>query len=248
MIWIETPTNPLLKIIDIAAISNAVKEYNPSIIIVVDNTFLSPYFQHPLELGATIVVHSISKYINGHSDVIGGVAITNSDEIYAKLKFLQNGMGAIQSPFDSFLVMRGIKTLHVRMEQHQKNAFAVARFLEAHEKVERVLYPGLQSHPQHEIAKKQQTGYGGMVTFFIKGGLESSRTFLENLKLFALAESLGGVESLAEHPAIMTHASIPLERRIKIGLTDNLIRLSVGIESEEDIIKDIKNALDQVSV
>eukprot|EP01095_Lingulamoeba_sp_RSL-Kostka_P005065 TRINITY_DN16428_c0_g1_i1.p1 TRINITY_DN16428_c0_g1~~TRINITY_DN16428_c0_g1_i1.p1 ORF type:complete len:417 (-),score=174.38 TRINITY_DN16428_c0_g1_i1:215-1384(-) len=246
MVWIETPTNPTLKISDIQALSDIAHAVNSEVIVVVDNTFLSPYFQRPLDFGADIVLHSVSKYINGHSDVIGGIVITNSDEINEKLRFLQNGMGAIQGVFSSFLAMRGLKTLHVRMKQHAINAQAVAEFLESHEKVERVIYPGLPSHPQYELAQKQQTGFGGMVTFFIKGGLDESRTFLENLKVFSLAESLGGVESLAEHPAIMTHASVPPELRKKLGISDTLIRLSVGIEETEDILEDISNALDQV--
>jgi len=246
MVWIETPTNPTLKISDIQVLSDIAHGINSDVIVVVDNTFLSPYFQRPLDFGADIVLHSVSKYINGHSDVIGGIVVTNSDEINEKLRFLQNGMGAIQGVFSSFLAMRGLKTLHVRMKQHAINAQAVAEFLESHEKVERVIYPGLPSHPQYELAQKQQTGFGGMVTFFIKGGLDESRTFLENLKVFALAESLGGVESLAEHPAIMTHASVPPELRKKLGISDTLIRLSVGIEETEDILEDIANALDQV--
>jgi len=216
-------------------------------ILVVDNTFLSPYFQNPLSLGADVVVHSVTKYMNGHSDVVGGILVTNSEDFYTKLKFLQNAIGAVPSPFDCFMVMRGIKTLHLRMQQHEKNAFAVARFLEASNKIERVAYPGLPSHPNHDIAAKQQKGFGGMVTFWLKGGMKQSRQFLENLELFALAESLGGVESLAEHPAIMTHASVPAEERAKLGIHDNLCRLSVGIEDIEDILHDLKTALDAVS-
>lgn len=246
IVWIETPTNPTLKIVDI---ENAAKiAHAKGAIVVVDNTFMTPYFQRPLNFGADIVVHSITKYINGHSDVVGGVAVTNNEQIYTKLKFLQNSIGAIPSPFDSFMVLRGIKTLHLRMREHEKNAILVANFLEKHEKIDRVAYPGLKSHPQHEIAKKQQSGFGGMITFWLKGGLDQSRQFLENLKLFACAESLGGVESLAEHPVIMTHASVPAEQRAKLGISDSLCRLSVGIEDSEDILNDLKRALDCVKL
>jgi len=246
LIWLETPTNPTLKIADIAKTAKIAHDHN--CILVVDNTFLSPYFQKPLLLGADIVVHSITKYINGHSDVVGGILVTNSEDLYTKLKFLQNGIGAIPSPFDCFLAMRGVKTLHIRMREHEKNAIRVAQFLESSDKVERVCYPGLRSHPQHELAKKQQSGFGGMITFWLKGGLTQSRQFLENLKIFACAESLGGVESLAEHPAIMTHASVPPEERIKLGISDSLIRLSVGIEDADDLLMDIKIALNAVTL
>jgi len=241
LVWIESPTNPMLVVIDIAAVAKIVHEHN--CILVVDNTFLSPYFQRPLNFGADLVLHSVSKYISGHNDVISGAVMLNNDDLYKKLRFLQNGLGAIPSPFDCYLSLRGLKTLKIRMEQHGRNAMAVAKFLEGHAKVEKVVYPGLPSHPQHEIAKKQQMGYGGMITFFLKGGIEESRHFLENLKIFVTAESLGGPESLAEHPAIMTHNSIPPAERIKIGIMDNLCRLSVGLEEEEDILQDLKNAL-----
>ena len=238
LVWLETPTNPTLKISDIAKVAAVCKQ--KGILLAVDNTFMTPYFQKPLDLGADIVVHSITKYINGHSDVVGGVVCTNNEELYTKFKFLQNGLGAILSPFDSYMALRGLKTLALRMEQHYKNAQTIAEFLEAHPNVEKVYYPGLPSHPQHEIAKKQATGHGGMITFFLKGGLEESRKFLEALKLFVLAESLGAVESLAEHPAIMTHASVPPETRAKLGISDSLIRLSVGIEEIEDLLNDLK--------
>ncbi|PRP88448.1 cystathionine gamma-lyase [Planoprotostelium fungivorum] len=242
LVWLETPTNPTLKVVDIRKTAEIAHAHGA--ILVVDNTFLSPYFQQPLLLGADIVVHSVTKYINGHSDVVGGVLATDSEDWYLRMKFAQNSLGAVPSPFDCFMVMRGIKTLHLRMQQHEKSAFAVARLLEASDKVEKVAYPGLPSHPNHEIAKSQQKGFGGMVTFWLKGGEQQSRQFLEALKLFALAESLGGVESLAEHPAIMTHASVPAEQRAKLGISDNLCRLSIGVEDVEDILDDLKRALD----
>ena len=208
----------------------------------VDNTFMSPYFQNPLDHGADIVLHSMTKFINGHSDVVGGALMFNSDEIRDKIFFYQNAIGPSQSPFDSWLVLRGLKTLAVRMKQHELNAMKIATFLEAHPKVERVIYPGLKSHPQHELAKKQMKGFSGMITFFLKGGISESRKFLENVKIFALAESLGGVESLVDHPAIMTHASIPKDVREGLGIFDNLIRLSVGIEDCDDLIRDLEAA------
>ena len=241
MIWLETPTNPLLKISDIKKICMMAKKYK--VMSVVDNTFMSPYFQRPIELGADIVVHSLTKYINGHSDVVGGAMMTNDKIFYQKVWTLQNSIGPSQSPFDSWLVLRGIKTLSIRMQAHEKNAKKIAIFLEAHSKVERVIYPGLKSHPQHNIAKKQMNGFGGMITFFIKGGIKESKRFLENTKLFALAESLGGVESLVDHPAIMTHASIPKKVREELGISDNLIRLSVGIEDCDDLIADLESSL-----
>jgi len=244
LIWLETPTNPTLKICDIRAIAD--RAHKSNILVLVDNTFMSPYFQRPLELGADIVLHSVTKFINGHSDVVMGVIATNSDDLNKRLRFLQNGMGAVPSPFDCFLAMRGLKTLHVRMREHEKNAMAIARFLEAHPKIEKVIYPGLPSHPQHEIAKKQMSGFGGMITIYLKGGLDESRIFMENLKLFALAESLGGVESLVDHPGIMTHASVPLEQRAKLGIKDNLIRFSCGIEDLNDLIADLTQALNHV--
>lgn len=240
LIWIESPTNPLLKISDIKRLTEAGKSVGA--LSCVDNTFMSPYFQKPLDLGADIAYHSMSKYLNGHSDVVAGAAMTNNSELYDKLKYYQNSIGPSQSPFDSWLVLRGVKTLAVRMQRHEENAIKIAKFLEGHTLVESVSYPGLESHPQHSLAKEQMSGFGGMITFFIKGGLENSRIFLENVKLFVLAESLGGVESLIEHPAIMTHASIPKVEREKIGLTDNLIRLSVGIEDIDDLIRDLEFA------
>lgn len=240
LVWLETPTNPTLKVTDVQRVAQICKEKD--ILLVVDNTFLTPFFQKPLDLGANLVIHSITKYINGHSDVVGGVIVTNSDELNTRLRFLQNGLGAILSPFDSYMAMRGLKTLSLRMTKHAENAQKVAEYLESHPKVKKVIYPGLKSHPQHEIAVKQTSGHGGMITFFLTGGLEESRVWLENLKLFAVAESLGAVESLAEHPAIMTHASVPPEMRAKLGIDDSLIRLSVGIEEIEDIIADLDRA------
>lgn len=241
VLWIETPTNPLLKITDIEAVCKIAKKYK--VMTFVDNTFMSPYFQNPLSLGADVVVHSMTKYINGHSDVIGGCMMTNDKDFYQRIFTLQNSIGPSQSPFDSWLVLRGVKTLSVRMEAHQKNAMKIAAWLERHPKVESVIYPGLKSHPQHKIAKKQMSGFGGMITFFIKGGLKASKRFLERVELFSLAESLGGVESLIEHPAIMTHASLPKKLREALGIDDNLIRLSVGIENVDDLISDLDNAL-----
>jgi len=244
LVWVETPTNPMLKIVDIAKVAKIAHDHK--CLLVVDNTFMSPFFQRPLSLGADIVVHSVSKYINGHTDVVQGVVVVNDEALNQKLRFLQNGLGAIPGPFDCFLAMRGLKTLAVRMKEHDKNAMAVAKYLEKHPKIEKVIYPGLPSHPQHEICKKQCTGFGGMITVLLKGGIEESKTFLENLKIFAVAESLGGVDSLAEHPAIMTHASVPLEDRQKLGILDNLCRLSIGIEDTEDIIQDLSKALDAI--
>ncbi|MBC7386494.1 MAG: cystathionine gamma-synthase [Cryobacterium sp.] len=241
LVWIETPTNPTLKLVDITAVSTAAKKHGA--LSVVDNTFMSSYFQQPLALGADVVMHSVTKYMNGHSDVVGGALITSNSELYDQLKFLQNAIGAVPAPMDCFLVMRGLKTLHVRMERHAQNAQKVAEYLEKHPKVERVIYPGLKSHPQHELAKKQMSGFGGMITFFTKGGLPEARGFLERVKLFTLAESLGGVESLIEHPAIMTHASIPPENRKALGIHDNLVRVSVGIEDLADLIADLDQAL-----
>ena len=244
LVWLETPTNPLLKISDIAAVSALAKKVNA--LVVVDNTFMSPFFQNPLDQGADIVLHSMTKFINGHSDVVGGAMMFNSDEIRQKLFFYQNAIGPCQSPFDSWLVLRGIKTLAVRMKAHEQNAIKISNYLENHAKVEKVVYPGLKSHPQYELAKKQMKGSGGMITFFLKGGIDESRRFLENVKLFALAESLGGVESLVDHPAIMTHASIPKEVREQLGIHDNLIRLSVGIEDCDDLIADLERAFSKV--
>ena len=245
MIWIETPTNPLLKIVDLKKIADIGKKYN--LITVCDNTFSSPYIQKPLDLGFDIVIHSATKYLNGHSDIIAGVVVVkDNQELIERIGFLQNAIGAILSPFDSFLILRGLKTLSIRMKAHSENAQKIANYLEEHPKVDKVIYPGLKSHPNYELAKKQMTLPGGMLTFFIKGGVEESRIFLESTVLFRLAESLGGVESLIEHPGIMTHASIPREQREAIGITDNLIRISVGIEDVEDLIEDLGNALDSI--
>lgn len=241
LIWLESPTNPTLKISDIASIASLAKATNT--LSVVDNTFMSPYFQNPVVLGADIAYHSLTKFINGHSDVVGGAIMTNNETIYNKLFTLQNSIGPCASPFDSWLVLRGIKTLGVRMQRHAENAQQVAEFLENHPRIEKVVYPGLTSHPQHELAATQMSGFGGMITFYLDGDIEAARTVLERVKLFALAESLGGVESLIEHPAIMTHASVPKEVRESIGLYDNLIRLSVGIEDVEDLIDDLRSAL-----
>ena len=244
LIWIESPTNPLLKISNIKKISELANKHKT--LSVVDNTFMSPYFQNPLDLGADVVMHSMTKYINGHSDVVGGCLMTNDKLLYEKLSYLQKSTGPTQSPFDSWLVLRGLKTLAVRMDAHQRNAFQIAEYLETHEKVDKVFYPGLSSHPQHHIAKSQMRGYSGMISFLLRGGLKESRVFLENLQIFSLAESLGGVESLIEHPAIMTHASIPKEVRDELGISDNLIRISVGIEDSLDLINDLGSALEKV--
>lgn len=243
LVWLETPTNPTLKLVDIKKIAASAKSKN--IISAVDNTFMSPYFQRPLELGADIVVHSATKYIGGHSDVVGGVVVTSRQDLAERIAFLSNSMGGIQGPFDSFLCLRSLKTLPLRMKAHQENAMAVAKFLEAHPKVDRVLYPGLPSHPQHQLAKDQMSGFGGMITFYIKGDLSSARRFLENVRVFALAESLGGVESLIEHPAIMTHASVPAENRKALGIDDTLIRLSVGVEDLQDLLNDLNYAFEK---
>ncbi len=244
MLWLESPTNPLLKISDIKKLTDLAKKTKTK--TVVDNTFMSPYFQKPLDLGADIVVHSMTKYLNGHSDCVGGAVMLNDKAFYDKIWVLQNSIGPSQSPFDSWLTLRGLKTLAIRMKAHAENAIKIATYLEKHPKVERVVYPGLKSHPNHAIAKKQMSGFGGMITIFIKGGLPASRKFLKAVKLFALAESLGGVESLIEHPAIMTHASVPKKVRDEIGLSDNLVRLSVGIENVDDLIADLDFALKQI--
>jgi cystathionine gamma-lyase len=242
MVWIETPTNPLLKLVDIEQIATIARRRG--LIVVVDNTFSSPILQRPLELGAHIVMHSATKYINGHSDMVGGMAVVGADtELAEQMAFLQNAVGGVQGPFDSFLALRGLKTLHLRMKAHCENAMALAEWLQSHPAIERVIYPGLPSHPQHELAKRQMDGFGGMATIFVKGGLEAAKRFCERTELFALAESLGGVESLVNHPAIMTHASVPPERRAQLGLLDNLVRLSVGLESIDDLASDIRHAL-----
>ncbi len=241
MIWVETPTNPLLKIVDLAALSKIARAND--ILLVCDNTFATPCLQRPLELGCDIVMHSATKFINGHSDMIGGVAVCGDDALAERLYYLQNSIGAVAGPFDSFLALRGVKTLDVRMERHCRSAMEVAAWLERHDRIERVIYPGLPTHPQHELAKAQMSGFGGIVTFFIDGSLEDARKFLERCEVFALAESLGGVESLVEHPAIMTHASVPAERRKELGISDQLIRLSVGIEDVADLLADLEQAL-----
>jgi cystathionine gamma-lyase len=242
MIWIETPTNPTLKLVDIARVSEFARKRG--ILTVVDNTFASPWVQRPLELGADIVMHSATKYLNGHSDMIGGVAVTANPELAEKIGFLQNAIGGVGGAFDSFLALRGVKTLAIRMRQTSENALQIAEWLERHPGVSRVLYPGLPSHPQHELARRQmRNGFSGIVTFFVKGGLEAARRFLERLEIFTIAESLGGVESLVDHPGLMTHASIPPEKRQALGIDDSLIRLSVGIEDAQDLIDDLAQAL-----
>jgi cystathionine gamma-lyase len=246
MVWIETPTNPTLKLADIQKICALAKQ--KGILSVVDNTFMSPYFQKPLTLGADIVVHSVTKYIGGHSDVVGGAAVTNTPAVAEKLAFLSNSMGGIMGAFDAFVCLRSLKTLPLRMQAHQKNAMKIAQFLESHPKVRKVIYPGLPSHPQYALAQQQMSGFGGVITFYIKGGLPAARALLENVNIFALAESLGGVESLIEHPAIMTHASVPAEQRKTLGIDDDLIRVSVGVEDIEDLLADLQNAFDQVRI
>ena len=242
LIWVETPSNPLLKLAHLERIAEIGRSLGA--ITAADNTFASPYLQRPLELGFDLVMHSATKYLNGHSDVIGGVAVVGSNaDLGDRLGFLQNAVGAVPSPFDSFLVTRGLKTLHLRMQRHCENAMEIARHLERHPRVEKVLYPGLESHPQHALAKQQMHGFGGMITVILKGDLASTRRFLERCEIFALAESLGGVESLIEHPAIMTHASVPPEQRAALGISDTLVRLSVGVEEVEDQIDDLENAL-----
>ena len=244
LVWIESPTNPMLQISDIKAICNSAHILGAK--VVVDNTFMSPYFQNPLDLGADMVMHSLTKYINGHSDVVGGAIMLNDSTQYEKLWYLQNSIGPSQSPFDSWLTHRGIKTLSVRMRAHEENAINIAHFLIKHPNVEKVIYPGLESHPQHELAKNQMNGFGGMLSLYIKGGLSETNKFLKQLSLFTLAESLGGVESLIEHPAIMTHASVPVKERNELGITDNFIRISVGIEDIDDLKADLKQALDAI--
>lgn len=243
LIWLETPTNPTMKLFDIRKICEIAHKNN--ILVAVDNTFMSPYFQKPLLLGADIVVHSATKYIGGHSDVVGGAIVVSKPELGERIAFLSNAIGAIQGPFDSFLALRSLKTLPLRMKAHAHNAQAIAEFLESHPQVSKVFYPGLKSHPQHALAKEQMTGFGGMITFYIDGGLAASRKFLESLQVFSLAESLGGVESLIEHPGIMTHASVPLEVRQKLGIDDTLIRVSVGVEDLEDLMADLKYAFEK---
>ena len=243
MIWVESPSNPLLKVVDLKRVSAFARENN--LLCVCDNTFCSPFVQRPLDLGFDIVVHSATKYLNGHSDVVGGVAICSDDniELGERLGFLSNSVGSIMGPFDSFLVLRSLKTLSLRMKQHCQNASDIAGFLDAHGSIERVYYPGLSGHVNHEVAASQMNGFGGMISVVVKGGLESATRFLENTRLFTLAESLGGVESLIEHPAIMTHASVPKEIRERLGIVDGLVRLSVGIEAIEDLLGDLEHAL-----
>ncbi|NWJ52578.1 MAG: cystathionine gamma-synthase [Bacteroidetes bacterium] len=239
LVWIESPSNPLLKLCDIKAVAEIAHKHN--LILVVDNTFLSPYFQNPLDLGADVVLHSSTKYIGGHSDVLGGSIMLSDETLYEKIKYQQNATGAVLAPFDSYLTMRGIKTLELRMQRHHQNALLIAVFLEQHPKVNRVIYPGLESHPQHHLAKQQTTGSGGIISFEIAGTIDDATRFLERLTLFALAESLGGVESLIELPALMTHASVSKDSREKIGITDTLIRISIGIEDSKDLINDLKH-------
>ena len=242
LIWVETPTNPMMNIIDIEAVSKMAKKHN--LLLAVDNTFATPYLQQPFDLGADIVMHSATKYLGGHSDVVMGGLVVKDQKLAEKLYFIQNASGAVCGPMDSFLVLRGIKTLHIRMQRHCENGAAVANFLKTNPKVNKVYWPGFEDHPNHDIAKKQMKGFGGMISFTTsEGTLESAVKLVEKLKVFTLAESLGGVESLAGHPASMTHASIPKEERAKTGVVDSLIRLSVGIEDEEDLINDLKQAL-----
>ncbi len=245
MLWLETPTNPMLQLVDIQAAAKLAR--SKGLITVVDNTFASPYLQNPLDLGADIVVHSTTKYIGGHSDVVGGALMTSNTEMYEELKFHQNACGGVPGPQDCFLTMRGVKTLAVRMEQHQKNAMEIAKLLSGHEGLEKVIYPGLADHPHHELAKKQMRGFGGMLSIVVKGGQDAAQRFMTGTKLFSLAESLGGVESLMCHPSTMTHGSIPKEDREARGITDGLVRLSVGIEDVEDLVEDIKTALAKIS-
>jgi cystathionine gamma-lyase len=243
MIWVETPTNPMLRLADLAAIAALAKKHD--LVTVADNTFASPYIQRPLELGFDVVMHSATKYLNGHSDVVAGVAVVGDNAALAdQMKFLQNAVGSVLGPFDSFLALRGVKTLALRMQRACDSALEIARWLEQHPAIERVIYPGLESHPQHDLAKRQMTGgFGGIISADVKGGLAPARKMLERTRLFTLAESLGGVESLIEHPAIMTHASIPADQRAALGISDGLIRLSVGIESCRDLISDLDAAL-----
>lgn len=241
LVWIETPTNPLLKIVDIEAVAKIARKNH--LLVGCDNTFASPYCQRPLDHGADIVMHSATKYLAGHSDVVGGVLVVNDKDLGERLAFLQNSVGAIQGPFDSYLALRGLKTLALRAERHCSNALALAEWLEAHPAVDRVNYPGLESHPGHAVARRRMDAFGGMVTIFLKGGLGAAKTMLERVELFTLAESLGGVESLIEHPGVMTHASIPPERRKELGVDDALVRISVGVEDFDDLKRDLDNAL-----
>jgi len=241
MIWAETPTNPMLKLVDLAKLSAFAKKHG--LILVVDNTFCSPMLQRPIEYGADLVLHSATKYLNGHSDMVGGIVVAASDEMAERMGFLQNSVGAVAGPFDSFLAMRGLKTLHLRMKAHCESALDIARWLEKHPAIERVIYPGLKSHPQHALARRQMDGFGGIISAEVKGGIRAARKMLERCEIFALAESLGGVESLIEHPGIMTHASIPPATRKRLGISDGLIRLSVGVEDVEDLRSELSRAL-----
>jgi cystathionine beta-lyase/cystathionine gamma-synthase len=241
MLWLETPSNPLLNIVDLEMVVDIAKQHN--LMTVIDNTFATPYFLRPIGYGVDLVVHSTTKYLNGHCDIVGGAVVTTTDELSKRVQFLLNAMGTCASPFDCWLVLRGIETLPVRMKRHEENAIAVANYLQGHPAVERVFFPGLESHPGHEIAKRQMKGFGGVVSFEIKGDIESVNTFLRRLKIFYLAESLGSVASLAEHPATMSHASMPKAYREKIGITDGLIRLSVGLENIDDLVEDLRQAL-----
>jgi cystathionine gamma-lyase len=244
MLWVETPTNPMLKIVDLKAVSAVAKKHG--LLMVVDNTFASPILQRPLEYGADIVMHSATKYLNGHSDMVGGMAVVGDNaELAEQMAFLQNSVGAVQGPFDSFLALRGLKTLHLRMKAHCANAQALAEWLQTHPAIEQVIYPGLKDHPQHALAARQMDGFGGIVSIRIKGGFEGAKRFCERTHLFTLAESLGGVESLVNHPAVMTHASVPVERRAVLGIHDDLVRLSVGVESLDDLRHDLERALAQ---
>ena len=241
MIWAETPTNPMLRLVDLSKVAAFARKHG--LILVVDNTFCSPMLQRPLEHGAHLVLHSATKYLNGHSDIVGGIVVAGTPELAESMAFLQNSVGAIAGPFDSFLALRGLKTLHLRMRAHCDNALQLARWLEQHPRIERVIYPGLKSHPQHALARRQMQGYGGIISIEVKGGLRAARRMLERCHLFALAESLGGVESLIEHPAIMTHASIPPAQRKRLGISDGLVRLSVGVEVVEDLRAELSAAL-----
>ncbi|MGA9420984.1 MAG: aminotransferase class I/II-fold pyridoxal phosphate-dependent enzyme, partial [Rhodanobacteraceae bacterium] len=242
MIWAETPTNPMLKLVDLARLGAFARKHG--VLLVVDNTFCSPMLQRPLEFGADLVVHSATKYLNGHSDMVGGIVVVGEDaELAERMGFLQNSAGAVAGPFDAFLAMRGLKTLPLRMRAHCENALTLAQWLEKHPAVKRVIYPGLKSHPQHALAKRQMDGYGGIISIELKGGLRKARRMLERCTLFALAESLGGVESLIEHPAIMTHASVPPANRKRLGISDSLVRLSVGVEAVEDLREELAAAL-----
>ncbi len=242
MVWVETPTNPMLKIVDLQSISSIARQHG--LLMVVDNTFASPILQRPLEHGADIVMHSATKYLNGHSDMVGGmVVVGDNNELAEQIAFLQNSVGAVQGPFDSFLALRGLKTLHLRMQAHCANAMVLAQFLQTHPAVEQVIYPGLESHPQHALASRQMDGHGGIVSIIVRGGFDAAKRFCERTHLFTLAESLGGVESLVNHPAVMTHASVPPERRAQLGISDSLVRLSVGVEDVADLSADLDNAL-----